>query len=184
MNILNKEKSIRGCILCEKGNALFLIFIAISLFAALSYAVFGGYRGQTATSQQSFRVIEEVYTQVQSIRSAILECVLVYPEGGYPADPLSGLVKDLTCPGNNDRGIWAGTGARFLPPPPRPFSDWGYTNDDNGSSGTGIRIITTTTSTDAGVVAGLNQLDNQFADNEADVVTTGTPSLTVWIVRN
>lgn len=184
MNKIDSKNEILDCFKSEKGNALFLIFIAITLFAALSYAVFGGSRGQSTTSQQSFRVIEEVYTQVQGIRSAILECVLVYPEGGYPADPVSGLVKDMTCPGNNDRGIWTGSGARFLPPPPRPFNDWTYINDDNGTSGTGIRITTTTSSTDQGVIAGLTQLDNQFGANEADIVTSVTPSLTVWIVRN
>jgi type II secretory pathway pseudopilin PulG len=113
----------------ERGSALIYILIAIALLAALTIA-FMSSSGQQTQSQNSFKVVSEIQSQVEFIRSSVQECVLSHPGGDinidnsnagtdYGADrqypikpnstyftgstipPTSGrLVHDLRCPGN------------------------------------------------------------------------------------
>jgi hypothetical protein len=118
----------------EQGSALVYILIAIALLAALTFT-FMEPSSQQATSQSAFKSLSAIEAQVNTIRSAIQECVLSYPKGdktivvtgvgsdpyarkNYPINPNSThytaatpgrsgdrLVKNLRCPGNNPGGV-------------------------------------------------------------------------------
>lgn len=113
----------------QTGSALIYILIAVALLAALT-ATFMQSSGQQASSQNSFRTIADLKSQVNIIRSAIQECMLSYQRGDLGIDispsgtdpgarrnmpikpnsthyntatlgPTTGrLVRDLRCPGN------------------------------------------------------------------------------------
>ena len=77
--ILRKSKdSIRRA--SEKGSALVYILIAIALLAALTVS-FMEPSSQQTSSQNTFRTVAALQGQIDSIRSAIQECVLLYPNG-------------------------------------------------------------------------------------------------------
>ena len=59
----------------EKGSALVYILIAIALLAALTVAFMNPSSNQT-TSQNTFRAVSEIKSQVDFIRAAVQECVL------------------------------------------------------------------------------------------------------------
>ena len=113
----------------ERGSALVYILIAIALLAALT-ATFMQPSSQQTSSQSSFRAVSTLKSQIDTIRSAIQECVLSYKKGDRSIDisgsgsdtdarrnfpikpnsthfgsatigPTAGrLVKDIRCPGN------------------------------------------------------------------------------------
>ncbi len=113
----------------QSGSALIYILIAIALLAALTIAFMGSSNQQTQ-SQNSFKLVSELQSQIEFIRSSVQECVLTHPKGDitidrtgggtdpgadhrYPIKPNSThfngatilptagrLVKDLRCPGN------------------------------------------------------------------------------------
>jgi len=115
----------------KNGSALVYILIAIALLAALTVS-FMEPSSQQTSSQNTFKSATDLTGQINTIRSAIQECVLSYPDGDttidtsgsgtdvdavrrYPikpnsthftgADlgPTSGrLVSDLRCPGDQD----------------------------------------------------------------------------------
>lgn len=121
----------------ERGSALIYILIAIALLAALTVA-FMEPSSQQGTSQNTFKTVSEISSQVEFIRSAVQECVLTFPGGddsisdtadepganeSYPINPnsthFSGLTIDQTgnrnvaglrCPGN--------PGCEQINPPP------------------------------------------------------------------
>ncbi len=64
----------------EQGSALVYILIAIALLAALT-VTFMEPSSQQTSSQGSFKAISSIEAQIDSIRSAIQECVLTYPAG-------------------------------------------------------------------------------------------------------
>ena len=64
----------------ERGSALVYILIAIALLAALTVA-FMEPSSQQGTSQNVFKTVSEISSQVEFIRSAVQECVLTYPSG-------------------------------------------------------------------------------------------------------
>ncbi len=64
----------------ERGSALVYILIAIALLAALTVSFMNPSSNQTS-SQNTFRTVSEVKTQIDFIRSAIQECVLLHPGG-------------------------------------------------------------------------------------------------------
>lgn len=68
-----------------EGSVLFYILIAIALLAALTFSMVKDSRQGTST-QVSYKSAEELYVQVNSIRSAIAECALEYPGGGGDLD--------------------------------------------------------------------------------------------------
>lgn len=64
----------------ERGSALVYILIAIALLAALTMS-FMEPSSQQTSSQNTFRTVTGVQSQADMIRSAIQECVLLYPKG-------------------------------------------------------------------------------------------------------
>ncbi len=117
----------------EHGSALVYILIAIALLAALT-VTFMEPSSQQTSSQNSFKTVTAIKSQIDSIRTAIQECVLSYPQGDnsidnggagtdpgarkyYPIKPNSThfssatigptagrLVQDIRCPGNPGSG--------------------------------------------------------------------------------
>ena len=110
----------------ERGSALVYILIAIALLAALTVAFMRPSDRQTQ-SQGTFKSVSQMTSQIEFIRSAVQECMLVYPQGDkaamddgaqvnnpYPLMPDSSyfsaycsaegsksdhFVNDLRCPG-------------------------------------------------------------------------------------
>lgn len=184
----------------QRGSALVYILIAIALLAALT-VTFMQPSGQQTSSQSSVRMVSTFQSQIQTIVSAIQECVLIYPKGdksiatgisgtdpsartNYPIKPNSThfstativptsgrLVKDIRCPGdpgNNDENhakIFGGTSGKFLPPAPDLFDDWQYYNGADG-----VFIWIETDKSDAFIKSGLEKLDNQYSECEADII--------------
>jgi len=83
----------------EKGSALVYILIAIALLAALTVS-FMEPSSQQTSSQNTFKTAVSLQGQVDTIRSAIQECVLSYPKGdrcinnGSPGYCTTGSVTD------------------------------------------------------------------------------------------
>lgn len=184
----------------QKGSALVYILIAIALLAALT-ATFMDNSSQQTSSQNTFNTVTDLNSQINFIRSAIQECVLTYPEGDqtyttaplpnipYPIDPTNADILNpqsmpwvtyLGCPGNNTSTttqmrpakIFGGNSGKFMPPPPKLFSPWGYY-----SGADGVFFVIGTNKTDSFLATSLAKLDDQFAECEADVIT-GAYSLT------
>ena len=117
----------------ERGSALVYILIAIALLAALT-VTFMQPSSQQTSSQSSFRAIADIKGQIDTIRSAIQECLIAYKKGDSSIDnsgtgtdpdarknmpikpnsthfntatigPTAGrLVHDIRCPGNPGGG--------------------------------------------------------------------------------
>lgn len=64
----------------EHGSALVYILIAIALLAALTVS-FMEPSSQQTSSQNTFKTVAALQGQVDTIRSAIQECVLLFPNG-------------------------------------------------------------------------------------------------------
>ncbi len=95
----------------ERGSALVYILIAIALLAALTISFMNPSSNQT-TSQNTFRVVSELQSQVEFVRSTIQECVLTYPGGdsgvisfmsshNYPLRPSDGYFDASCAPGGD-----------------------------------------------------------------------------------
>lgn len=82
----------------SKGSVLFYIFIAVGLLAALSYSFVRDSR-QNVGSQLSYRAAEELFVQLNVIRSAVMECALEYPGGAGDVD-LDGDIDETDNPNN------------------------------------------------------------------------------------
>lgn len=103
----------------QRGSALIYILIAIALLGALT-ASFMDSSGEQNTKQTELNLVSEMKSEIDSIRSAIDECVSTYPSGDnalvgtknmpYPLlptdtyllnpQPLYSLAGDIRCPGN------------------------------------------------------------------------------------
>lgn len=186
----------------ERGSALVYILIAIALLAALTVS-FMQPSSQQGTSQNTFRTVSDISSQVEFIRSAVQECVLTFPTGddsistapsdepnaneAYPINPNSdhfvGVtpgqsgnrnVAGLRCPGNhpdatlnNHAPIFSAATGKFMPPPPPLFGPWQWYNDTDG-----VFFWIATSKTDAYLKSALDKLDEEYAECEADVITT------------
>lgn len=178
----------------EKGSALVYILIAIALLAALTVS-FMEPSSQQTSSQSGFRALTAVKSQADTIRSAIQECILIYPNGdttitesGYNAPfPLSpdsthlptagGFraanknVSNIRCPGRNPgnpneaQHARIFSGKKFLPPPPSLFQDWQYFNGADG-----VFFWTQTNKSDSFLQTSLEKLNAQYSTCEADII--------------
>lgn len=187
----------------ETGSALVYILIAIALLAALTFS-FMEPSSQQTSSQNTFKSVSGLQGQIDTIRSAIQECILIYPNGdstisetGYnnpfPLNPDSTHlptaggyrasdknVSNLRCPGHNDGSadqhirIFSGGSGKFLPPPPDLFVDWQYYNGPDG-----VFYWIETTKSDAFIASALAKLDEKFSACEADIIdaTSGAVDL-------
>ncbi len=162
----------------QNGNVLFYILIAVALVGALTYVMSRG-AGDSGTGAVATRISEDIKAQAQTIRAAVLECVLVH-NYGYPAEPGSGLVADLECQVDdvpNYVEIFSGATGRFLPQPPGPFTGWTYTVD-TGTTPDSIYIELSHAmdcTGDMGVRSALSILQTQFtADETNGTVCNGT----------
>lgn len=125
----------------EDGNILFYILIAVVLLGSLTMMLSRG-SGESASTTSANRISEDIKAQAQLIRSAIVECNLVY-NNGYPVASYQNRVKNLTCQtgmtSTDIKGIFNGaldgsgnpvsSSDRFLPLPPKPFDEtpgWEY----------------------------------------------------------
>jgi len=179
----------------EKGSALVYILIAIALLAALTMAFMNPSSNQ-ATSQNTFKTVSELQSQVEFIRSAVQECVLNTPGGDigisnaaagndpgagkiYPLNPDSAYfaapagnrkIENLRCPGNpGDNANHAaifGGNSGKFMPPPPAL--FGDWQWYNGADGVFFWIETT--NSDAFLDTVLEKLEAEFAPCEADVI--------------
>lgn len=199
-HLIKEKKAQRAS---EKGSALVYILIAIALLAALTVS-FMEPSSQQTSSQNTFKTVSALRGQIDTIRSAIQECILIYPNGdtnitetGYnppfPLTPDSTYLptaggfrasdknaENLRCPGNNTGtvdehiALFGGGSGKFLPPPPDLFENWQYYNGPDGAF-----YWTESSKSDAFIATALARLDERFAECESDIIdaTSGAVSL-------
>lgn len=181
---------------CESGSALVYILIAIALLAALT-VTFMEPSSQQTSSQSGVRASSALQGQIDTIRSAVQECILRYgrgdtsadivtdepnanhvyplqPGSSYLASPTTGsrLVKDIKCPGHQGSG-----GAEDHQPifggntgkflPPPPDL---FEDWQWYNDTDGVFFWIHTEKTDAYLKAAMDKLDENFSECEADVI--------------
>ncbi len=184
----------------ESGSALVYILIAIALLAALTIS-FMEPSSQQTTSQNTFRAVSEMSTQVDFIRSSIQECVLAHPKGDGAAIT-AGAQKNQPYPIMPDDTYLDGCVAApaaaagdnfvsFLRCPGNPGEDACHTLIFGGASSKflppppplfqswryyagddGVFFWTETNKTDPYIDTVLEKLDDSFSECEADIVDT------------
>jgi hypothetical protein len=172
----------------QKGSAFVYILVAIALLAALT-TTFMSSSSQQKTAQDASKITLELKAQIDFIRGAIQECVLMYPAGDigytgvgtkpYPLQPSNpylaspvggGWLPYIRCPGNpgnsnNHAPIFGGTTGKFMPEPPKGFNRWWYENGPDG-----VYMDISTSRTDPFILTAFEKLDEMFAECEADVI--------------
>ena len=110
ITMMSDKKIIRNS--RERGNALFLILIAVALFAALSYAITQSGRGGGSVSQQTALITAgQVTEQPADVRSATTRMILTGITG-------TSIVFDTSASQNNVFDtVTGGGGATNVPPP-------------------------------------------------------------------
>ncbi|MCB9988515.1 MAG: hypothetical protein H6868_04165 [Rhodospirillales bacterium] len=182
----------------ERGSALVYILIAIALLAALTLS-FMEPSSQQTQSQNTFKVVSEVQSQSEFIRSAIHECVLAYPGGDsgaigaglpqknnpYPIMP-DDAYFDASCGVGESAANNYVSGLRC---PGKPGDDPCHDDIFGSASGKfmppspplfgewhyyagtdGVFLWLETDKTDAFIQTALQKLDDQFGGCEADVI--------------
>ena len=172
----------------EQGNVLFYILICVVLLAGLTFVLSKG-SSDSASGMQASQISEQIKTQAQTIRSAVLECNLVH-EYGYPPQPASTLVKDLQCQTDDTphyEDIFSGTANRVLPLPPKPFTTgWKYLVNGGTSPPTITVELTDAISCtgNRGLQSAIEIIKTQFTTDELTTVCDGgTASVKIYIVK-
>ena len=190
----------------ERGSALIYILVAIALLAALTVA-FMEPSSQQGQSQNTFKTVSDISSQVEFIRSAVQECVLTYPAGddtisvtgdeananeSYPIKPSSTHytgatigpaanrnVAGIRCPGNpgNDKNHAPIFTAASGKFMPPPTALFEPWQWYNNTDGVFFWIETK--KSDAYLSSALEKLDAEYAGCETDVVdaTSGDQNL-------
>ncbi len=181
----------------QRGSALIYILIAIALLAALTLS-FMEPSSQQTQSQNSFKIISEVQSQTEFIRSAIQGCVLGYPGGDsgaisdgaqlnnpYPIMPDDSYFDNQCGAGESA----ANDNVSGLRCPGKPGDDPCHDDVFGASSGKflppapplfndwryyagtdGVFLWLSTDKTDAYIQTALTKLDGEFSECEADVI--------------
>jgi len=162
----------------ESGNVIAYILVAVVLFGALTAAMMRG-GGEQAAATSSFRIAEDLVSQAQGIRSAILECALVYRSGGdlpevaSPGTPQK--LEDLICEptnGNEPFKIFVGRSSVYTPRPPIPFEEWLYNNDGSGNITVSTKVPDES-ALDFSVRDALERVMAKYSDNETEIICNG-----------
>lgn len=182
----------------EKGSALVYILIAIALLAALT-VTFMEPSSQQTSSQNTFRSVAAAQGQIDTIRSAIQECILLYPNGDssiditggaddegadviYPIRPDSDhfasttpaattgrLVRDIRCPGNPDASAADHTKIFSGARFLAPPPDL-FGEWQYYNGGDGVFFWNEITNTDAFILSALEKIDDEYSLCEVDII--------------
>lgn len=194
--IINKKQ---GAFRDQRGSALIYILIAIALLGALTIS-FMEPSSQQTSSQNSFKTVAGVHSQIEMIRSVIQECILRYPGGDntidisdsgtdpyavnpYPIKPNSTHYTGATLGAASNRNV------ENLRCPGNPGNDQNHVKVFGGSTGKylppppdffddwqyyngrdGVFFWMQTNKSDAFLASALDKLDDNFSECEADVI--------------
>lgn len=125
----------------SRGNALFLILIAVALFAALSYAITQSSRGGGTVTRETGLIAAAQATQFMStVRTAVTRMVLL-------GAPPNGIGFNHPASGSNDVFSPNGGGVNYaaLPPNIGNATDWGFVDINHPTNGEYIRNVGTNT---------------------------------------
>ena len=183
----------------QKGSAIIYILIAIALLAALTASLLDSPSQQTQ-SQNRMKTLAEVKSQIDLIRAAVDQCVLVNQKGDvtidvgasamdegaktrYPIRPDSDHYNGATIGAAGDRLV------RNIRCPGNPGDDQNHAMIFSGTSAKflppppalfedwqwyngldGIFFWTETSKTDAFLSSAMEKLDDEFSECEADII--------------
>lgn len=162
----------------EAGIALGPILFILAILAILG-AVLSAGSGSFGTAGITDRIVADVSTQANLIRSKINECNMMYgTSSNYDGYPSSGgvsiAISTVACAGDPSglQNLWSGNRSANLPPPTSGFGIWNYINTNNsglGGTATGGRCIwVLPNSKNNGVVAGLTRAASKFTSAAAN----------------
>lgn len=190
----------------QSGSALVYILIAIALLAALTVS-FMEPSGQQTQSQNSTKIVSELYNQASIIQSAIQECVLIYPaedsgltaveqknspypinpadayftnNGAVPGSSADNNVSNIRCPGNPG-GASPSHASIFSGSSGKfmPPAPNLFNDWEYYNGADGIFYFIETDKTDPYLTTALEKLDEKFAECEADVIDATAGAVTL-----
>jgi hypothetical protein len=182
----------------QKGSALIYILIAIALLALLT-VTFMEPSGQQTQSQNSFKSIADLESQIEFIRSSVQECTLLYPAGDITIDNTGsgtdeGAIKNYPIKPNSTHLLLASRAANrnveFLRCPGNPGDSNAHVAMFSGNTGKylaqppalfgawqwyngvdGVFFWIETDKSDAYLKTALDKLETLYGACEADVLT-------------
>lgn len=135
---------------CQRGNALFLILIAVALFAALSYAITqSGRGGGTINKEQAIISAAQMTQFAAGIRAVVSRMVVT----GTAIDDVS-FERDMTqapCDTTPQNCVFspAGGDATYTDPPPNTGTTWFFAPVNQGNYIADVGTNTDLTGTEA-----------------------------------
>ena len=118
----------------QSGNALFLILIAVALFAALSYAITQSGRGGGTISREQVTIAAAQMTQFSSSIHAVVQRMAI------TGTPVADMVYDLDmtqapCSVTPQNCVFSpsGGGATYIDPPPNTGTTWNFAPVNQGN---------------------------------------------------
>ena len=165
----------------EAGIALGPILFILAILGIIGLVLSAGGGGFT-TAGVTDRIVADVSTQANLIRSKINECNMMYGSNsnydGYPSSGgVSIAVSTIACSGDpsspvNLQNLWSGNRTANLPPPTAGFGNWNYINTNTtglGGSATGGRCIWIKPNSGNGAIAaGLSKAATKFTNTTAN----------------
>jgi type II secretory pathway pseudopilin PulG len=163
----------------ESGIALGPILFVLAILGILGAVMSAGGGGFSQASTAD-RVVADIVSQANLIRSKISECNLMYGSAsnydGYPSsDTTNGtLVSAVTCTGDpsGQQNLWTGNRPTNYPPATQGFNNWYYINTNAsglGGTATGGRCIwIEPTASNGGNIEGLKRAAKKFTNATAN----------------